>query len=143
MSGYGGATASSSKNQSLSNSAFKEELAPEQIYALQHLWNRAMNLFDVTRGQMSDRLADTVLPQQARVFNAAMPAWEQMMQGGAYSTLDPDRVYESIYSSMGKATQAANQFAKSQTKQGKQLMKRTNKQRLNQNKKAGKMVGKY
>lgn len=128
MSAYGGMSNSSSKNQSLSNSGFNSSthLAPEQVYELQRLWAQ-INGMIATDYAGRQRYQDQASQNALDVYNKAVPAWEQQIQGGAFSDFDVNKLTNNLYGSMPQQNRRINQFEGMQNRQRGKLYKLTRK----------------
>lgn len=126
MSGYGGMSTSGSKNQSMSNSGFNSatQLAPEQVYELKRLWAQ-INGMIATDYAGRQRYQDQASQNAIDVYNQAMPAWQQQLQGGAFSDFDVNRFTDNLYDSMNQQARNVNQFENMQNRQRGKITRRT------------------
>jgi hypothetical protein len=133
MSAYGGFSNSSSKNQGMSQSGFNssQQIDPQQAYQLQRLWAQINGMMQTDYANKLPWQA-TAAQQANDVYNTALPYWEKQMQGGAYSGLDADRIYENIYGSQDDFQNMQNKqrigLSRSTTKRSNKLDKLTQKQ---------------
>lgn len=126
MSAYGGMSNSSSKNQSMSNSGFNSstQLAPEQVYELQRLWAQINGMIQ-TDYAGRQRYQDQASQNAIDVYNRALPAWEEQMQGGAFKDVDVGRLQDNIYNMIDQQGRNYNQFQNMQNRQRFAITKRT------------------
>jgi hypothetical protein len=97
MSGYGGMSTSSSSNRSNSGGQFGQNVWKGQGNALKDLYSAAGGFFGSQQNMMPWAQG---FAQQAG--NSAMPAYQGMLNGGAYSGVDSAAIQKSLQDSLGQ-----------------------------------------
>ena len=97
MSGYGGMSTSSSSNRSNSGGQFGQNVWKGQGNALKDLYSAAGNFFGSQANMMPWAQG---FAQQ--VGNSAMPAYQGMLNGGAYAGVDAAAIQKSLQDSLGQ-----------------------------------------
>lgn len=97
MSGYGGMSTSSSSNRSNSGGQFGQNVWKGQGNALKDLYSAAGNFFGSQANMMpwAQGFAQTA-------GNSAMPAYQGMLNGGAYAGVDAAAIQKSLQDSLGQ-----------------------------------------
>lgn len=93
---------SSSKSDSSSGSSMEwaQNISPEQLSALEGVWNQAGNLFGQSNDQMQGLIPDATQGMQG-VFDQANPAYQQQLAGGATANMDlQNQLGQSLQQSM-------------------------------------------
>jgi len=96
-----GMSQASTKNQSMGQQRFQEELSPDQRDYLHQMWSRATNLFDTMRTQYNQQYPEQ-LARNTEAYNRMQPAWQEQLNGGKFAPIDISRLQESIYSNIGQ-----------------------------------------
>lgn len=99
MSGYSGTSSSNGLNSSISNSNYGQNVWSGQSNALQSLYNAANNLFNNSVSGISGQTNNAVNSANA-VTNSTINALNSQLNGGAYSSIDANRLQNNIYDSM-------------------------------------------
>jgi hypothetical protein len=97
---------SQNKTDSANQSEFSQRVFKQQVPYLKSLYQQGANLFGssmANSGPTQQRTENT--------FNSANPAWQQQLQGGAYSGLDSNQVANDLRTSMGQPSNQANIYA--------------------------------
>lgn len=89
MSGSMGKSESEQDNES----QFNQNVWGPQGGALQNLYGQMSGLFDQSNNQVQGQIPGAI-GQQQQVYNQAMPAWQQQMQGGAFAGMPLQANYQ-------------------------------------------------
>lgn len=87
-----GGSAGKSKSDSNNDSKFQQQVWETQGDALGNLYNQLGGLFNKSYSGMRSQIPGAV-DQQQGVFDAANPAWQQQLGGGAYQGMDLQNQY--------------------------------------------------
>lgn len=99
-----GGSVGKSENSSSNQSSFNQNIPQFQQDALKQLYGAAAGQFGNFNGQIGGMIPGAT-GQMQNIFAQANPAWHQQLQGGAYSSLDANKVFNSIDQSMGHPSQ--------------------------------------
>lgn len=103
MSGYGGMSMSNSKNQSVNQGQFNQNIWQTQVPALQAMWNSALGQFN-RANQRYNKQMNTAVGQNNQVMGMANGGLQSQLGGGAYANIDAGKLSDQIYASMNNPT---------------------------------------
>lgn len=103
MSGYGGFSNSGSNNQSMSKGQFDQRVWGGQKPFLQDLYGQLSGLFNQTNQGINQQLPGAI-NQANQTVSAVNPAFNNLINGGAYGNIDASKLQDQIYSSMQAPT---------------------------------------
>lgn len=108
MGGGGGFGKSESSSSQDAGSQFQQEVFGPQKTALRQLYGQLGGLFGQTMAGMQGQIPDAV-GQQQQIFGAAMPAFQQQLQGGAFAGMPLQANYQQALQGGGNE-QAINEM---------------------------------
>lgn len=88
----GGGSLGKSESSASQGAQFGQDVFGPQAGALSGLYGSLANLFGQTNNQMQQQIPGAVGQQQA-IYEGAMPAWQQQMQGGAFQGMPLQQQY--------------------------------------------------
>ncbi len=89
----GGGGFGKSESSAKQGAQFGQDVFGPQASALQNMYGQVGNLFSKGMNQMGQQVPGAI-GQQQQVFDASMPAYQQMLQGGAYAGMPLQSMYQ-------------------------------------------------